>query len=264
MLTVAAIAEFLEDFAPSHLAEEWDNVGLLIGDPERAVERIMTCLTLTTDSAAEAIAERAELVVTHHPLPFRPLKRLTTESVEGRLLLELIEARVAVYSPHTAFDSTGRGINDRLAAGIGLQAIAPLVVDTDDPAIGTGRWGQLAQPLQLSKLAEQVARFLTIESLQIVGQADREVSRVAVGCGSAGELLAAARDRGCDCFVSGEARFHTCLEAEATGIALVLAGHFASERFAVEGLAEVLAAEFPAAAVWASRRERDPLRWIRM
>jgi dinuclear metal center YbgI/SA1388 family protein len=264
MLTIAMIAEFLNDLAPSHLAEEWDNVGLLIGDPARTVERIMTCLTLTTDSVAEAVVERVDLVVTHHPLPFRPLKRLTTESVEGRLLLTLIEARVAVYSPHTAFDSTGRGINERLAAGIGLQDVSPLTPGKDDPTIGSGRWGQLAQPLRLSEFAERVARFLEIDSLQFVGPADREVKRIAVGCGSAGDLVTAARDLGCDCFVTGEARFHTCLEAEATGIALILAGHFASERFAVEALAEVLAGQFPAATVWASRRETDPVRWFRL
>jgi dinuclear metal center YbgI/SA1388 family protein len=264
MLTVASVAEFLEEFAPSHLAEEWDNVGLLVGDPARGVERIMTCLTLTADSIAEAVAERADLVVTHHPLPFRPLKRLTTESVEGRLLLALIEARVAVYSPHTAFDSTGRGTNERLAAGIGLQDVAPLTPGADDPAIGNGRWGQLAQRLRLSVLAERVARFLEIDSLQFVGPVDREVKRIAVGCGTAGDLLTAARDLGCDCFVTGEARFHTCLEAEASGIALILAGHFASERFAVEALAEMLAAQFPAATVWTSRRETDPVRWFRL
>jgi dinuclear metal center YbgI/SA1388 family protein len=262
MITVSAVAEFLETFAPTRLAQEWDNVGLLVGDSSRKVDRIMTCLTLTDQSVGEATAERAGLVVTHHPLPFRPLKRLTTETPEGRLLLALVEARVAVYSPHTAFDSTARGINERLAAGIGLIGIAPLVAAGEDAAVGTGRCGHFATPLAMSKLAERVGRFLAIESVQVVGSPDREISRLAVGCGSAGELLAAARETGCECFVTGEARFHTCLEAEATGMAMILAGHFASERFAVVALAEVLAEQFPNAHVWASRQERDPLNWI--
>ncbi|HKD36394.1 MAG TPA: Nif3-like dinuclear metal center hexameric protein [Pirellulales bacterium] len=262
MITVAAVAEFLEGFAPSRLAEEWDNVGLLVGDSSRKVERIMTCLTLTAESVGEATADRADLVVTHHPLPFRPLKRLTTETPEGRLLLALVEARVAVYSPHTAFDSTARGINERLAAGIGLIGIAPLLAAGDDAAVGTGRCGHFATPLALPKVAERVGRFLAIESVQIVGSRHREVSRVAVGCGSAGELLAVAREAGCECFVTGEARFHACLEAEATGMAMILTGHFASERFAVEALAELLAEQFSDAHVWASRHERDPLKWV--
>jgi len=263
MLTVSAVAEFLERFAPSRLAAEWDNVGLLVGDPARPVERIMTCLTLTPDSVAEAVAERADLVVAHHPLPFRPVRRLTSNSVEGRLLLELIEARIAVYSLHTAFDSAGRGINQRLAEGLGLTEIEPLVADGDEPAFGTGRWGKLAAPLALSDLAARVGEFLRIETLQVVGKLERPIESVAVGCGSAGELVEAARNRHCDSFVSGEARFHACLEAEATGIALVLAGHFATERFAVEQLAEALAGEFPTATIWASRRERDPLQIVR-
>jgi putative NIF3 family GTP cyclohydrolase 1 type 2 len=88
------------------------------------------------------------------------------------------------------------------------------------------------------------------------------VRAVAVACGSGGDLLEAAQRAGCDCFVTGEARFHTCLAAEALGLGLILAGHFASERFAVERLAELLAAQFPAATVWACRVERDPVQWV--
>ncbi len=262
MPSVAAIAEFLESFAPPNLAEEWDNIGLLVGRSEQSVSRIMTCLTLTTESVAEAVAEQANLVVSHHPLPFRPLKRLTTDSVEGRLLLELIEARIAVYSPHTAFDSAARGINQRLAEGLALDGIQPLVTSDDNPSVGTGRFGRLAKPLAIAEIVERVGKFLKTGQLQFTGPRDRPVSRIAVGCGSAGSLLDAARQQGCDCFVTGEARFHACLEAEALGIALVLAGHFATERFAVEALADVLHEQFADATVWPSHRERDPANWI--
>jgi dinuclear metal center YbgI/SA1388 family protein len=262
MQTVATIANFLEHFAPTRLAEEWDNVGLLIGSANQPVSRIMTCLTLAADCVAEAVRDRAELVVTHHPLPFRPLRRLTDETAEGRLLLELIAARIAVYSPHTAFDSAGRGINQRLAEGLELLDIAPLTADPQDPAIGTGRFGQLDPPVQLADLARRTASFLKIDGLQLVGDRERPIHRVAVGCGSAGELILSATALGCDCFVTGETRFHTCLEAEAANMALVLVGHFSSERFAVEQLAQLLAEEFAPVKVWASRSERDPLAWF--
>ena len=104
--------------------------------------------------------------------------------------------------------------------------------------------------------------FLNVPHLQVVGGDDWPVRRVAVACGAADELLAAARAAACDAMLLGEARFHTCLEAEAAGIGLVLPGHFASERFAVERLADVLAQVFPQLEIWASRQERDPLRWI--
>src|SRR5664279_2821773 len=125
-MNIHALAAFLEQFAPPYLAEEWDNVGLLVGDRDRELRKVMTCLTITPDSAREAIDERADLIVTHHPLPFAAVKRITADTVLGRLLLDLIAAQIAVYSPHTAFDSAPRGINARLAEGLGLRDIAPL------------------------------------------------------------------------------------------------------------------------------------------
>jgi len=260
MPKIETIAAFLEQFAPNRLAEEWDNVGLLVGDRRREVLRVMTCLTVTPDSADEAVEAQAGLIVSHHPLPFRPLKQLTADTTVGRLLLELIEARIAVYSPHTAFDSARQGVNQRLAAGLGLRGIWPLV--SGDAVEGAGRWGWLPEPLTLGQLAERVEQFLAIDRLQMVGDAGQSVRTVAVACGAAGQFLDAARDVGCDCMLIGETRFHTCLEAEAAGIALLLPGHFASERFAVECLADVLAEQYPELEVWASRRERDPLRWV--
>jgi len=259
MLTVAEITAFLEQFAPPRLAAEWDNVGLLVGDPARAIGRLMTCLTITPASAAEAIDQRADLIVAHHPLPFRAMKRLTTETLAGRLLLNLIAARIAVFSPHTAFDSAAAGINQRLAEALGLNAIRPLVPDPD--GLGAGRWGRLPEPITLGQLADRVKRSLAVDRLQRVGDADQSIRAVAIACGAAGELLPAAQQAGCQAMLLGEARFHTCVEAEAAGIALVLPGHFASERFAVESLANVLAQQFPELEVWASRDERDPIHW---
>ncbi len=259
MLTVETIAAFLEQLAPAQLAEEWDNVGLLVGDRSQDVDRVMTCLTVTPTSAAEAIEQKADLVVAHHPIPFRPVKRLTTDTNVGRLLLDLIAARVAVYSPHTAFDSAREGINQRLAAGLGLRQTAPLV--PGEEGLGAGRWGRLPEPLTLGRLAERVKQFLSIERLLMVGQPQQPARTLGVACGAAGTFLDVARETGCDAMVIGETRFHTCLEAEATGIGLLLPGHFASERFAVECLAEVLARQFPQLEVWASRQERDPMRW---
>jgi len=263
MIQLSEICDFLETFAPARLAEDWDNVGLLVGDPGKSIQRVMTCLTVTPDSAAEAAEGSADLIVTHHPLPFRPLKRLTTEQTPSRLLLQLISAGIGVYSPHTAFDSAAAGINQQLAAGLGLTEIVPLVVnDQDAEGLGAGRHGRLAAPSSLAQLAQQTKRFLSLEGLFVVGDAERDVQHVAVACGAAGEFLAPAARAGCDVLVTGETNFHTCLEAEALGVALLLPGHYASERFAVETLAELLSGEFPQLTIWPSRREKDPLQWI--
>ena len=265
MTSVRTITQFLDEFAPPELAEDWDNVGLLVGDAGSEVERVMTCLTITPASAHEAIEAGARLIVSHHPLPFRPFKRLTRDTITGRMLLDLIAARVAVYSPHTAFDSAAAGINQQLAEGLQLEDIRPLTpaASIAVPAeLGTGRCGRLARSISLDELASKLKWFLKIDALQVVGDPNKEVELVAVACGSAGELVDSAIELGCDCFVTGEARFHTALEAEAQGIGLLLAGHFSTERFAVETLAGVLARRFPELDVWASRREADPLRWV--
>jgi dinuclear metal center YbgI/SA1388 family protein len=262
MVNIHQICDFFSEFAPAHLAEDWDNVGLLVGDPSRPVRRIMTCLTVTTASAEEAVKQAADLIVTHHPIPFRPLKQITSQTTTGRILLQLLGAGVAVHSPHTAFDSAAAGINQQLAEGLGLQNIRPLVRSLQSVDLGTGRWGLLAEPQSVATLADRVKQFLRIDALQMVGNRDQLIRSVAVACGSAGTLLSAARDAGCDLFVTGETNFHTCLEAQACSIALLLPGHFASERFAVEQLARVLATRFPTLLVWASQTESDPLVWV--
>src|SRR6187399_1859432 len=139
MTTVADLCAFIDAFAPPILAAEWDNVGLLVGDRAQKVERVMTCLTITPAAAAEAIRERIDLIVTHHPLPFKPLKRLTADQPAGRILLDLVRAGVAVHSPHTAFDSAAAGINQQLAEGLGLKEIQPLVAEPGLPSgLGSG------------------------------------------------------------------------------------------------------------------------------
>ena len=257
------VTRFLERVAPTSLAESWDNVGLLLGDRRRSAERVMTCLTLTPDVAAEAIRERAGLVVTHHPILFRAVKRLTTDSIEGAMLLELARADVAVYSPHTAFDSAADGINERLCGKFGLQQTRPLrpANETSTLTVGGGRLGELSQHIEFKAFVSLVQTIFGLQALEVVSTA-RPIGRVAIACGSAAEYLPDAHRAGCDVLVTGEARFHAALEARSLGMGLVLLGHYTSERFAVEELAEVLSREFSDATIWPSRDERDPLERI--
>lgn len=261
MLALADIIAALTAWAPLSLAEDWDNVGLLAGDPTRSIERAMTCLSITPASAAEAIDGGAQLIVTHHPFPFRPLTRITTESTVGRVLLDLLAHRIAIYSPHTALDSARSGINQRLAAGLGLSGIQPLLPASDPALPGSGRYGSIVPTTNLAALADQTKRLLQIDRVGIVGDVQLSIDRIGVACGSGGTFLAAAHRAGCQTLVTGETNFHTCLEAEALGMGLILAGHFATERFALDVLAADLAAAFPTLTVWPSRHESDPIRW---
>ncbi|HEY2785387.1 MAG TPA: Nif3-like dinuclear metal center hexameric protein, partial [Fimbriiglobus sp.] len=130
MPTVADVVANLAAFAPTALAAEWDNVGLLLGDAAGPADRVMTCLTVTPDVVAEAVAGRVQLIVSHHPILFRAVKNLSTSTSEGRLLLPLLRAGIAVYSPHTAYDNCPGGINDQLCERLGLSGVRPLRMKT--------------------------------------------------------------------------------------------------------------------------------------
>jgi dinuclear metal center YbgI/SA1388 family protein len=261
METVASISAFLEELAPSGLAAEWDNVGLLVGETQSSVRRVMTCLTLTRAPLDEALSERADLIVAHHPLPFHPLKRITGETPDGALILRMIRAGISLYSIHTGFDSARDGINERLATGLSLTDVEPLVsIPNASGNVGVGRYGITNDSPTLYEFAGRVKSFLDVSQVQVLGSEDRTIQRAAVACGSAGDLIEVASEKRCDCLVLGEARFHACLEAEARGMCLILAGHYATERFAVVSLAEVLARRFKTIEVWASRQECDPVR----
>lgn len=264
MTTVDDVVRFLEAFAPRATAADWDNVGLLLGDRRRPVGRVLTCLTVSPAVVDEALDERVDLLVAHHPLPFKPLRTITTDDYAGGLVWRLASAGVSLYSPHTAFDSAADGINQRLAAGLGLVDVAPLepIAASADPTVGVGRRGHLPQPQRLADFVARVKKLLHVGELDVVGDDERTIGSVAVACGSAGDLLSAALRARADVFVTGEARFHSAVEAEARGIALVLAGHYATERFGIEHLAVVVHREFPDLVVRPAHRERDPLRRV--
>jgi dinuclear metal center YbgI/SA1388 family protein len=223
----------------------------------------MTCLTLSPPVVAEAVQQSADLVIAHHPLPFKPLSKITSDTLTGSMLLDLISGGVAVYSAHTAFDSAAEGINQTWAQRLGLQSIAPLVepelASGVGPSLGSGRWGELPEPVFLEQLIAKAAALVGATAPRRVGAAEHSVSRVAVACGSGGSFLAAARRKGCHALITGEATFHSCLEAESSKIGLGLLGHYPSERFAMERLADDLSRLFPNLTIWPSRVEHDPI-----
>jgi len=258
MPVVADAVAKLEQLAPLALAEPWDNVGLLAGDPRGDLVRVLCCLTLTPDVADEAIAGGASLVVTHHPLPFRDVRSLSTDTIDGGTLWRLCRAGVAVYSAHTAYDSAVGGVNDQWAAGLGLTGVRALV-PSDDPPGGAGRIG-LRSETAFAALTRDALRVASpAASLRVVPPRSGEARVVAIACGSGGSLLDGALAAGCDALLTGEMSFHDCLRCRSLGVGVILTGHYASERFAVEALASRLADELSGVPVTASHVESDPL-----
>ncbi len=268
MPTISEVTRFLGEFAPITLAESWDNVGLLIGDTGRSANRILTCLTVTPDVVEEAVAQQVELIVSHHPLMFKPIQRLVAADLQGAMLLKLIEAGIALYSPHTAFDSAAAGINQQLAQWFQLRDVKPLRIMRnpldrsllpEDFIPGSGRYGDLPHSCSLAELGETAKKLLHVTRLQRVGEATQTICRVGIACGAAAEFIPDALAAGCDVLLTGEARFHDCLRARDSGLALILPGHYATERPAVESLAKIIQGQFPGTTVTSSTREYDPI-----
>lgn len=260
MPALAAVTAALESLAPLRLAADWDAVGLLVGTRRQSIERVLTCLTLTPEVAAEAVARQADLVVTHHPLPFRPVGRITDDTGTGRVLLELMSAGVAVWSSHTAWDSAVGGINDQLAEMLLLHSVAPLHADAEDPRAGFGRGGE-AGDASLADLAARLAVRLGADAFQLVGAASSPAGRVGIVCGSGGDCIATVVAAGCTALVTGELKLHQALEARAAGLAVIAVGHHRSEHFSMAVLAERLAAAVPGIGCLASAADVDPLVW---
>ena len=257
---VGDIVAIMEQIAPLSLSEAWDNTGLLLGDLAAPVERLMTCLTLTGDSVKEAIERGAQLVISHHPLPFKPLSKITTASQTGGLIWQLARHGISVYSPHTAWDSAPDGINAQLARKLSLTEIEPLVA-APEGELGAGRCGRLHKTMDLEKIVAKLTQAIPHCRPRAV-TTQRAINKVAFGCGSGGSFVAAAAAKGCDLLITGEATFHNCLEAQHLDIGLLMIGHFASEKFAMNHLASHLAVAFPQVNVWGSQSERDPVSTI--
>jgi len=264
MACIEDVCQVLNELAPLSTAESWDNVGLLLGRRERTVSRLMTCLTLTPAVAQESVARNVELIVTHHPVLFRGAKAIISDTIEGKLLLDLIEAGVAVYSAHTAFDNAERGINEWLGKSLGLTSVEPLRPFADGVAGGAGRKGVFEVAISRQEFLQKLATVVGAAYLEVAWHGPGLVKSVGLACGSAVEYLDDAINSGCETFVTGEARFHSAVECQSRQINLVLTGHFASERPAVMILAKLLAERLPGVDCFASDGDRDPLELFRL
>jgi dinuclear metal center YbgI/SA1388 family protein len=235
-MTNQDIYRLLDQKAPFALAEEWDNVGLLIGNPADEVSRVLVALDATPDAVQAAKAMGADLIITHHPVIFEPLKTLDSHSIPYMLAA----AGIAVISAHTNTDKACGGVNDVLAARLGLTDLRV----TED---GFCRIGTLARPTEADTFAKMVADTLDTAVRTNGGDTIRTVGV----CGGSGGDFIAPLAQEIDAFVTGEVRHHQWLEANALGVTVLEAGHHATEVLIVDTLCTWLKEAFPTLAVTA-------------
>ncbi|MFJ8041261.1 Nif3-like dinuclear metal center hexameric protein [Kitasatospora sp. NPDC096147] len=250
MPKLSEVINALEELYPPSWAESWDAVGLVCGDPEAEVRRVMFAVDPVQAVVDEAVEWGADLVVTHHPLYLRGTTSVAATGFKGRVVHALIRAGIGLHVAHTNADHADPGVSDALAEAVGLRVLGPLVADPTDPKgrRGSGRIGVLEPALTLTEFAAQVAAGLpaTATGVRVAGDGDRVITRVAVCGGSGDGFLAEARAAGVDAYVTADLRHHPVSEAvEAAPIALVDAAHWATEwpwlRLAERGLAEAAA-----------------------
>lgn len=230
-------------------AESWDAVGLVTGDPDQPVRRVLFAVDPMREVVDEAIAGEFDLLVTHHPLLLRGVNSVAASTPKGRVIHDLIRSNTALHVCHTNADNANPGVSDALAAAVGLRNTHPLNPMPDGR--GGGRVGVLAEPLKLSDFARLVADNLprTQHGVRVAGDPDRLISTVAVVGGAGDSEFARVRSAGVDAYVTADLRHHPATEAQAYGAgpALVDVAHWASEwpwlRDADRLLCESLAAQ---------------------
>jgi len=265
MPTLNAVLGVLEEIAPSHTAESWDNPGLQIGYLSQEVGKIFISLDPTLKSLRKAVKRNAQLLLTHHPLIFNPISSLNRDHYPGDVIFEAIEQGVSIVAAHTNLDSARGGINDGLADLFGLQEVGGLEERSDLNEGGLGRIGDLPEPVRLGEVTERIKAILGAERIGVVGRKDRRIKRIAVVGGAGGGMVALASKKGAQLLITGEVRHHEALEAEALGMALIEAGHFQTEKPALKPFANHLRNRFSEqnmdVIVEVNDREESPMRY---
>ncbi len=234
-LKVKDIVESLNQEAPFSLAESWDNVGLLVGNPEQEVTAVLAGLDPTNSLVDEAIAQGANIIITHHPVIFKPLHQINTAEPAGRLLQKALANRIAIIACHTNFDSAREGVSDYLAVKLGLTHLVPLVASTKDSeaATGLGRIGTYPSPLAAAEFVARILSTLKLPGVQMAGPLPGAISTVAICGGSGSDLAPLALQRGADVYLSAEIKHSTAIWAVENDFCIIDGTHYATEKPAV-------------------------------
>ncbi|MCR5756286.1 MAG: Nif3-like dinuclear metal center hexameric protein [Selenomonas sp.] len=246
MVKCQVVMDALERIAPKRLAEEWDNPGLLVGAFNQDVHKILVCLDVSDAVVDQAIQQGADMIVAHHPLIFKGLKKIRTDLPLGARLQRLLKHDIAVAAAHTNLDIAVGGVNDVLAETIGLGRLSSFVItaqEADGTVASLGRMGSLPAPMAVEDFARQVQKSLPTDHVRLVHAGPRPVRKVALCSGSGAEFMQKAAFMGADAYVTGDVKYHEAQTAVELGMHVIDAGHFATEFPVVEVLRSRLAEE---------------------
>jgi dinuclear metal center YbgI/SA1388 family protein len=229
----------MEGIAPSRLSETWDNSGLQVGSRDWPVRRVWTCLDALPEVVSAACQEQIDLLIVHHPLIFKPLKSVDFNSPAGHIIRMAARHQMSIFSAHTNLDSASGGVNEVLAARIGLKDLAVLGSEIN-PGEGLGRIGVLETAMPLKTFAGKIKQDLGLSGVKFSGPPDLSVTRAALCSGSGSSMMSDFFASDAQVYVSGDMRYHDARDAEARGRGVIDIGHFGSEHLIAAALADRL------------------------
>ncbi len=237
-MKIKEITDIIEGYAPLATALEYDNVGLLVGSNDKECTGILVCVDVTRRALAAAKENGCNLIISHHPIIFTPMKRFLSDDYQAALIADAFTAGIALYAAHTNIDRIEKNMSYRLLTELGAKNVTQFYD-------GLGAVGEL-EKIKLADLEKKVKTLLSDDNVFTVGEKNKIVSRVAEinGAGADNEAIAEARRQGVDLFISGDLKHHIMLEACETGLALMSVGHYASEKSFVSIISDSIKCHF--------------------
>lgn len=235
----------LDELCPAEFAMDWDNSGLQTGRPDRPVRRVLIALDATSEVVDMAVREKADLILTHHPLIFKGIKRVTEDDFVGRRILTMAENRIACFAMHTNFDVLCMADAAADLLELNDRQVLEMTRQEWDQTEGIGRTGFLKKPMTLSELTEYVKTRFSLPSLRCYGDPDLQVRKVSILPGSGGGEIGLALEQGAEVMITGDISHHTGIDALEQGIAVIDAGHYGLEKLFIPYMRKYLKKEFP-------------------
>lgn len=262
-VTVLDVMRIMEEFAPSEIAAQWDNCGLLVGDERQEIKRILIALEPSQTVIEEAIEKKVQLLITHHPMMLNKINRITTSTKEGEKLISLVQNKISLFAAHTNLDQVPQGLNGQITKLLELEN-SRILTKTNmmegDHEIGFGRIGYLKKEESLLDFLQMVKEKLKLDHLQYVGDLDVRIRKVAVVTGSGMGELDQAILEGADVLLTGDIKYHSARYAKEAGIALVDGTHFSTENIVRGLLYELLSSKLTDVEILLDEIDDNPLK----
>ncbi|MHB8987335.1 MAG: Nif3-like dinuclear metal center hexameric protein [Desulfobulbia bacterium] len=267
--STTALLSILDSIAPFAMAEPWDNVGLMVGDPGQQVNGILIALDPTEALIHEALSQNLNTILTHHPLIFHPLKTIRSDTPMGRILKTALAHNLSLIACHTNLDRIAAGVSNALAERLDLRDTRPLTgpeYPEHAPNPGFGKIGTLPAPLASEQFLHRVLTVLDAQGLQLAGPLPETIHTVALCGGSGSDLAETAWSMGAQVYITGEVKHSVARWAEEAGFCVIDAGHYPTEKLIVPILAETLkktcAARGFTPVITTTAQQDNPMQWV--